>query len=285
MFCKMLEDEEAIINYKAISLVRPQEFPKWDESRKNGLLLPYLRERKGSVTPEIDLWTNEKVLFDFKDYFATYEEFKENRKISPFRMAPKGWNIYVTDERVFAAIERQKTVSGLLFTVPFKKRKVRGEFLAIHLPHSMLAAIIIRYKANLDCEHLALVYKQRKIYETSTQEAGRIVPGKSFSNHTFWMFDLGDRTFTDDFADKLGDVAHRLQRKLLKRAASLNLVRKEQINEISEKLQENYEKGFTSEFKISGKLRKKALVRTLFLDGLGWPLFPRAKSNTPKFAL
>ncbi|MDD1777295.1 MAG: hypothetical protein LUQ65_03930 [Candidatus Helarchaeota archaeon] len=281
----MLEDEEAIINYKPISLVKPLDMPEWDESREKGRLLPYLKHKKGSFIPEIDLWTNEKILFELKDYWATYEEFKENKKTRPFKMAPRGWNIYITDERVFAAIERQKTVAGIIFTLPFKKRKVRNQLLAVHFPHSMLAAIIIRYRKNLECEHLALVYKQQKIYETSTQEAGRIVLGKSFSNHTFWIFDLGDRTFTDDFADKLGDTVHRLQQKLLKRAASLNLVKKEHMNEISNKLQENYEKGFNSEFKSFGKLRSKALIRTLFLDGLGWPLFPRTKSNNPKFPL
>lgn len=273
---KKINDEDSIINYKPISLISNDNIQEWVKKREDGALLPYLKRERGFYIPQIDLWEGEQILYNFKNVFANYEE-KVEKKISPFRMSPKGWNVFLTSERLFATIEKTNTLSGFFLTLPFKKRKAKkeAEMYAIHLPYSILTAIVLRYNMEMECQHVAFVFKQRKIYSESTKKAGKIVLGKMDYFYTFWMLEPRKKNHVEKFSENLARNVHNLQVKLLKKLVTLQIIDTDQLTTRKEELIDHFKQGFRKSEKKDSKLKKQYILKTMILEGLGVPIFPR----------
>lgn len=273
---KIKNYNENIINYQPISLISNDNVHEWAKKREKGALLPYIKRERGFYVPQIDLWEGERILYNFKNIYGNYEE-KVEKKISPFRMSPKGWNVSFTSERFFATIEKANTLSGFFLTLPFRKRKARkeAEIYGIHLPYSLLTAIVIRYNLDMQCQHIALVFKQRKIYEESTKKAGRIVLGKMDYFYTFWMIEPRKKNHIEKFSKNVARSAHNLQLKLLNKLVTLQIIDSDQLIKRKEELINLYKQGFKKSEKKDSKLKKSYILKTIMLEGLSVPIFPR----------
>ena len=263
---------KSIKEYKPLLLYRPQDKEYWNEKRKEGLLHCYLNEKV-----ELNPWGGENLLKTFNRVTLNVKDdsFKSKfKKMRVAKRAPNHWNLFFTSERIVATIPYGKTLKigdvVDLFTTTMKRRSHKDHYVITHLPHSMLAGIVLRLsQGKPTCEHIAFVYKH-------------LIPAQNrIVNYTLYFFNYGPQKQSENFCLKFKTLACKLQLNLLSLVKDLTLLSENDLIKLKSEISNNLNK---EDFEVTSRVEKlkNITIKTLFVGGIPFPLFPRINSQTTK---
>ncbi|MFX1276509.1 MAG: hypothetical protein ACFFBP_12155 [Promethearchaeota archaeon] len=256
---------QSMNEYQALSLHRPEDKDYVIEKKKQGLILCYLYDNG-----ELEPWDGEKVLKFFNDVALNIKDdsFKSRfKKMRVAKNAPTHWKFYYTNERIVATIPYGKTlkIGDIVdfFKTTVKRRAHKGHFISGFFPHSMLAGIVIRSKEGKpNTEHIAFVYKKKLLHED------KIV------NYTLYFFNYGSQAQSENFCLRVKNLACNLQLKLLPLVKSNSLLPDKDILKLKSEITENLNKR-EFETRISTEKFRNYIIKTLYVGGIPFPIFPR----------
>ena len=265
--------QQSIKEYQVLFLYRPEDDNKWKEKSEKGLTHCYIKD-DGKLKP----WIGEEILKSFNDATLNLRDDSFDSKFKKMRVAkraPNHWRFYYTNERIVATIPYGKTLKvgdiAELFKNTLKRQFHKNQYIIAHFPHSMLAGIVLRLQAGKSkCKHIAFVYKNK------LQSQNRIV------NYTLYFFDYGNPIEAEEFCLKIKNLACKLQLNLLPMVRETHLLSNTDIEIIRSEISKNLK---CNEFDIrtsKGKLRDFT-IKTLYVGGIPFPVFPRSSCNISKF--
>lgn len=263
---------KSIKEYKPLFLYRPEDKEYWNEKRKEGLLNCYLKENA-----KLNPWGGENVLKSFNKVTLNIKDDTSKSRFKKMRVAkraPNQWNLFFTSERIVATIPYAKTLKigdiVELFTTTIKRRSHKNHYVGANLPHSMLAGIVLRLREGKPtCEHIAFVYK----HKLPTQN--KIV------NYTLYFFDYGSQTQSEKFCLKFKTLACELQLNLLLLVKDLSLLSNNDLIKLKSEISSNL-KNKNFEINSSVEKFKSITIKTLFIGGIPFPVFPRINCQNLK---
>lgn len=260
---------QSIKEYQVLFLYRPEDRDYWNEKREKGLHHCYIKDNG-----VLNLWKGEKILESNNDVTLNFEDNTFNSKFKKMRVAkyaPNHWKFYYTTERIVATIPYRKTLKigdfVELFKSTFKRQLHKNHYIVTHLPHSMLAGIVLRLQDGKSiCNHIAFIYKN-KIFSQN-----KIV------NYTLYYFDYADPTQAEKIGLRLKDHACNLQLKLLPLVKETQLFSNIELENIRSEVINNL-KNNTFEIRTSREKFKDFTIKTLYVGGIPLPIFPRSNCN------
>lgn len=261
---------QAIKEYQPLFVFRLRDKTYLDAKRKKGVLNCYLTE-DGNLIP----FEGEKILKTFKNVSLNVKDdsFKSQfKKMRVAKRAPNHWTLYLTSERIVAVIPYKKTLKigdiVDLFKTTIKRVSHKDEFIVAHLPHSMLAGIVLRMRENKrTCDHIAFIYKNK------------LIPKKMIVNYTLYFFNYGPHKISEKFCLKVKNIAVNLQKGLLPLMKNMTLLSPTELSKINSEITQSLSQNkFKTEI-LRDKLRD-VTIKTLFTGGIPFPIFPRITSKS-----
>jgi hypothetical protein len=195
------------------------------------------------------------------------------------KRAPNNWRFYYTTERIVATIPYGKTLKigdvAELFKNTLKRQLHKNQYIVTHLPHSMLAGIVLRLQTGTSkCKHIAFVYKNK------LKSQDRIV------NYTLYFFDYVDPIQAEKFCLTVKNLACNLQLKFLRNfypsIKESHLLSNTEVEIIRSEVSNNL-KNNKFDIRLSRQKFSDFTIKTLYVGGIPLPVFPRTNSNIPEF--
>ncbi len=265
--------QQSIKEYQVLFRYRPEDYGYWNEKSEKGLTHCYIKD-DGELIP----WVGENILKSFNEVTLNIKDDTFDSKFKKMRVAkraPNYWRFYYTTERIVATIPYGKTLkigdAAELFKNTLKRQLHKNQYIVTHLPHSMLAGIVLRLQVGKSkCKHIAFVYKNKLVSQD------RIV------NYTLYFFEYGDSIQSEKFCLKVKNLACNLQLKLLPIAKENKLISNTDMELIRSEVSKNLK---NNKFEISSSREKfrDFTIKTLYVGGIPNPIFPRSSSNIPSF--
>lgn len=265
--------QQSIKEYQVIFLYRPEDDNYWNEKKDKGLTHCYIKN-DGKLIP----WEGESILKSFNEVTLNIKDDTFDSKFKKMRVAkraPNYWRFYYTTERIVTTIPYGKTLKigdvAELFKNTIKRKIHKNQYIVTCLPHSMLAGIVLRSQAGKSkCEHIAFVYKN------TLKSQNRIV------NYTLYFFNYGDSIQSEKFCIKVKNQACNLQLKLLPMAKEKKLISNIDMELIRSEVSKNL-KNNKFETRTRREKFRDFTIKTLYVGGIPYPIFPRSSSNIPTF--
>lgn len=273
---------QSIIEYQPLFLHRPEDKAQWKNKRKEGILHCYITENG-----ELILWKNEKILKTYNDVTLNMKDDSFNSRFKKMRVAkhaPRHWRLFFTTERIVATIPYGKTLKigdfAELIKTPIKRHFHKNHYISVHLPHSMLAGIVLRLNERKTCDHIAFIYKNKLVSKTALNTK-KLSFQKRIVNYTLFFFDFGYQKQAEKFSLKLKNLAGNLQLNLLTLVKQNSLLSNSEILNIKSEISQNLnQRKFKTDLIKDGSIIKKNIsIKTLFVGGIPLPIFPRENCN------